>query len=172
MENIDIAKVGLAEIEALEEVSKRTFIETYGEKNTADNMEKYLLENFSTAKLIEQVNNPDSEFYLAVLNTGVIGYIKINIGNAQTETGHDNAIELERIYVVKEKQGKKIGQLLCNKAFQLGQKYKADYLWLGVWEENLKAIRFYKKYGFVEFGKHIFKLGEDDQKDIMMKLKL
>jgi ribosomal protein S18 acetylase RimI-like enzyme len=44
------------------------------------------------------------------------------------------------------------------------------FIWLGVWEENQKAIRFYKKNGFVEFGKHIFRLGDDDQTDIMMKL--
>jgi ribosomal protein S18 acetylase RimI-like enzyme len=45
-----------------------------------------------------------------------------------------------------------------------------DYVWLGVWEKNLRAIQFYKKNGFVEFDQHLFILGDDPQTDIMMKL--
>ena len=70
---------------------------------------------------------------------------------------------------MKEYQGKHIGQLLYNKALYVANEKMVDYLWLGVWEENLKAINFYKKNGFVEFDKHIFKLGEDEQTDLMMK---
>jgi ribosomal protein S18 acetylase RimI-like enzyme len=55
---------------------------------------------------------------------------------------------------------------------QVAKDINATHVWLGVWEKNPKAIRFYKKNGFVEFDKHIFKLGTDEQTDIMMKLQM
>lgn len=76
------------------------------------------------------------------------------------------------IFKIKEFHGKKVGQALYEKAIEIGKKKNVDYVWLGVWEENPRAISFYKKNGFVEFDKHIFKLGDDEQVDIMMKLKL
>lgn len=79
------------------------------------------------------------------------------------------AVEIERIYVLQAHQGKKMGQLLYEKAMQVAESAKADYVWLGVWEENARAIGFYKKNGFVAFDKHVFTLGTDEQTDIMMK---
>jgi ribosomal protein S18 acetylase RimI-like enzyme len=74
--------------------------------------------------------------------------------------------------LTKEYHGKSVGQLLYDQAIKIARQKNADYVWLGVWEENPRAINFYKKNGFVEFDKHIFKLGNDEQTDIMMKLKL
>jgi diamine N-acetyltransferase len=86
--------------------------------------------------------------------------------------GNNNSLEIERIYVLQEFQGKKVGQMLFGKAVEIAKQKNADYIWLGVWEKNIKAIRFYEKNGFVPFGKHLFKLGDDEQTDIMMKLVL
>jgi ribosomal protein S18 acetylase RimI-like enzyme len=102
----------------------------------------------------------------------VVGYLKLNFGQSQTELKDSKALEIERIYVLKEFQGKNIGQLLYEKAIQIANQNNAEYVWLGVWEENEKAIKFYTKNGFVAFDKHIFKLGDDEQTDIMMKLTL
>ena len=102
----------------------------------------------------------------------VIGYLKLNFGQSQTELKDDKALEIERIYVLQEYHGKKAGQLLYDKAIEVARNKNMDYVWLGVWEENHRAISFYKKNGFTEFDKHIFKLGDDEQTDIMMKLQL
>ena len=135
-------------------------------------MQKYLEEGFSIDKLTAELTNPHSEFHFAKHDNKVIGYLKINFGQAQTEFNDNKALEIERIYVLKEFYGKKVGQVLYDKAFDIAKQAGADYLWLGVWEENQRAINFYKKNGFVEFDKHIFKLGDDEQTDIIMKLKL
>ena len=135
-------------------------------------MQKYLEEGFTVDKLTSELTNPNSEFYFALFDNKVIGYLKINFGQAQTELKDQNALEIERIYVLKEFHGKKVGQILYDKAFDIAKQTSANYLWLGVWEENPRAINFYKKNGFVEFDKHIFKLGTDEQTDIMMKLQL
>ena len=172
METIDIKRVTLFDIDQLQKIGRQTFFETFSEGNTEENMSKYLEKNFSLKKITAELNNKISEFYFAVLDNNIIGYLKLNFGQSQTELKDDKAIEIERIYVLKEFHGKNVGQLLYEKAMQIARQINADYVWLGVWEKNPRAINFYKKNGFVEFDKHVFKLGNDEQTDIMMKLQL
>ena len=169
---MDIQKVSLEEIVQLEKISLQTFCETFSSGNTEENMNKYLDEVFSSANLSIELNDKKAEFYFAKLDDKVIGYLKLNFGESQTEIRDDNGLEIERIYVLKEFHGKNVGQLLYNKAIQIAREKNKDYVWLGVWEENPRAINFYKKNGFVAFDKHLFQLGNDLQTDIMMKLKL
>jgi len=172
MDNVKITKTHLTEIEQLQAIGRQTFLETFADGNTQENMQQYLEEGFAIDKLTVELTNPYSEFFFAKIDDQVVGYLKINFGQAQTELNDNNALEIERIYVLKEFHGKKVGQILYDYAFDLAKNANADYLWLGVWEENPRAINFYKKNGFVEFDKHIFRLGDDEQTDIMMKLKI
>ncbi len=172
MNGIDIQKVTLNDIAQLQKIGRQTFSETFSEANSEENMKNYLEEGFSIEKLTNEINNKNSEFYFATFNNEIIGYLKLNFGDSQTELKDHKALEIERIYVSKEFHGKKVGQFLYDKAIQIAKQKNAEYVWLGVWEENLRAISFYKKNGFVEFDQHIFKLGNDEQTDIMMKLKL
>lgn len=172
MQDITIYKVSLQDVEALQAIGRVTFSQTFSEHNNAEDMEAYLKTSYAIEKLTAEINNPESEFYFAKENENIIGYLKINTGKAQTEIKNLDAFEIERIYVDQAYLGKKIGQILFQKALQLARQKKAAYVWLGVWEENHRAIAFYKKNGFVPFDKHIFKLGNDEQTDIMMKLDL
>lgn len=135
-------------------------------------MQKYIDNNLSVDKLSSELADPNSEFYFALADTEIIGYLKINQGQAQTELKDKSAIEIERIYVLKAHHGQKVGQILYDKALSIARQTKSEYVWLGVWEKNQRAINFYKKNGFIEFDKHVFKLGNDEQIDIMMRLKL
>jgi ribosomal protein S18 acetylase RimI-like enzyme len=172
VEQIQIIKVSINDIEQLQIISRTTFSQTFTEHNNPEDMEAYLNKSFATEKLLGELNNPNSEFYFAQEGERVIGYLKVNTGDAQTEQKEANAFELERIYVDAAFLGKKVGQLLFNKAIEISKAKKASYVWLGVWEENHRALAFYTKNGFVPFDKHIFKLGNDAQTDIMMKLEL
>jgi ribosomal protein S18 acetylase RimI-like enzyme len=170
--NIILNRATIIDINQLQQVSRQTFYETFAPVNTKENMRKYLEEELSIEKLTDELVNADSEFYFAILENKVIGYLKLNFGKSQTELQDDNALELERIYVLKEFHGKSVGQFLYNYAVQIARQRNVDYMWLGVWEKNLRARNFYKKNGLVDFDKHIFKLGNDVQTDIMMKLVL
>ncbi|MEO0075386.1 MAG: GNAT family N-acetyltransferase [candidate division WOR-3 bacterium] len=172
MSNIEIKKVTTNDLEELQKISRLTFYETFASGNTEENMNKYLDEAFSFTKLTKELSDNNSEFYFATIDNKVIGYLKLNFGQSQTELQDNKAVEIERIYVLKEYHGKGVGQLLYDQAIKIARQKNADYVWLGVWEKNPKAINFYKKNGFVEFDKHIFKLGNDKQTDKMMKLKL
>jgi ribosomal protein S18 acetylase RimI-like enzyme len=172
MKNVIVQKVTLNDIDQLQKIGILTFSETFSGDNSQEDMKKYLDENFSFEKLTAELNNKDSEFYFAVLDHKVIGYLKLNFGSSQTELKDNKAMEIERIYVPREYHGQNIGQILYEKAIETATLKDAEYVWLGVWEENFRALSFYKKNGFVEFDKHIFKLGSDEQTDLMMKLKL
>lgn len=172
MSSIQIQKVTLNDIDQLQKIGKQTFYETFSRGNSKENMTKYLDEGFFIKKLTTELNNNNSEFYFATLENHVIGYLKLNFGKAQTELQDGNALEIERIYILNNFHGKDVGQKLHDKAVQIARKKNVNYIWLGVWEENPRAINFYKKNGFVEFDKHVFKLGNDEQTDIMMKLNL
>jgi ribosomal protein S18 acetylase RimI-like enzyme len=156
----------------LRDISERTFRDTFAEGNTEANLNKYLAEKFSLEVLAAELANPDSRFYFAELDEEPIGYLKLNFGKAQTEIRDEDGVEIERIYVVKEYLGARVGQLLYEKALKVATEAHARFIWLGVWEENKRAIRFYEKNGFIEFDRHIFVLGDDHQTDIMMKLDL
>ena len=169
MEVIIIRKAGPGDLKTLKDISRKTFSEAFSANNSDENMKSYLQEAFSSEKLSSELTNKGSEFYFAVLNHEVIGYLKLNTGQSQTEIHDDKALEIERIYVLQQYHGKKVGQLLYEKAIDVARQKGVNYVWLGVWEENPRAINFYKKNGFVEFDKHIFYLGDDEQTDIMMK---
>ncbi|WP_276499353.1 GNAT family N-acetyltransferase [Pontibacter litorisediminis] len=172
MENIEIRRVTVDNIDQLQRIGRQTFSETFSSGNSEENMKKYLNEGFSTDKLEAELADKNSEFYFALFADKVIGYLKVNFGESQTEIKDENTLEIERIYVLKEFHGKKVGQILYEKAMEISKHKGVDYVWLGVWEENPRALRFYEKNGFVEFDRHIFKLGDDEQIDIMMKLQL
>lgn len=169
---IDIVRVTIKELEELQAISKTTFTETFAGVNSEENMQRYLNENLSLDKLRKELNNPASQFFFARMNDQIIGYLKINFPIAQTENSFNDSLEIERIYVLQEYQQQKIGHLLLEKAISVAKEKQYPYLWLGVWEHNLKAINFYKRHGFVKFSSHVFQLGNDKQTDVLMKLNL
>ncbi|WP_371926090.1 GNAT family N-acetyltransferase [Flavobacterium cerinum] len=167
-----ISSVSIADIEILQQIGKDTFFETFSANNSEEDMKKYLENSFSIPKLTAELNNPDSRFFIVWDDVNAVGYLKVNFGQAQTELQDDTAIEIERIYVKSEYHGQKVGQLLYEKALEIAEQEQMKYVWLAVWEENQRATRFYTKNGFVAFDKHIFRLGDEEQTDIMMKKEL
>lgn len=172
MEPITLRQATPADVSLLQYIGRQTFFETFAASNSEENMRAYLKEGFAAEKLTAELQEPHSAFYFAEQAGRVIGYLKVNTGPAQTEQHAPNALEVERIYVLQEFHGQRVGQMLYEQALRLATQARAECLWLGVWEENPRAIRFYEKNGFVAFDKHVFKLGEDEQTDIMMKLPL
>lgn len=170
--DLKIKQASITNLDDLIEIAKQTFWETFAPFNDPNEMNNYLKESFSKEKLKNEMMNENSEFYVAEVNSKIIGYLKINFNSSQTELKEDIGMEIERIYVLNEFHKKKIGYKLFEKALERAKNKSLHYIWLGVWEKNLTAIEFYKKIGFVEFSKHIFKLGNEEQTDIMMKLNL
>ncbi len=154
----------------LSKLGKTTFIETYGEANTQANIDKYLKEAFSRKSIEEQLEDP-SNFFLIVStdNERPVGYAKLRENNQPFHDKSINAVELERIYVKQEFQGNGIGTALVDKCLAFAQLREYPVMWLGVWEQNHSAMKFYQKMGFEIFGSHGFQLGDDLQNDYLLK---
>ncbi len=172
MVNLQIQKAGISQAETLLAFSKQTFYDFFAHLNEPANMEAYSATAFTLQSMQEQINNPDSEFYLAMEDATLIGYVKLNFKSAQTEFQDNNSLEVERIYVAKGHHGKHIGHQLMDLAMGIAREKNLQYVWLGVWEHNQKAIGFYEQNGFKLFGSHEFVLGDDVQTDLLMKKEL
>lgn len=160
-----------SDLEMLQSISKETFISTFEKDNNPVDFQEYVEKAFDREKLKRELENPNSRFYFLFLNDTLVGYFKLNLGAAQTEIRDGNSMELERIYILAEHQGKKLGRLILDTAISFSRNEPGvNYLWLGVWENNQRAIGFYQKNGFRKFGKHFFYIGKDRQTDYLMRL--
>lgn len=172
MEDVFIRLATEADLLELQKIGKKTFYETYISDDSASDIEQYLSEKFSTEQLANELKNSATMFFFAEIEDEIIGYLKINIGKVQIKNNLNKAVEIERIYVNSNSQRKNAGKELLNKAIEIAKKHKIKNVWLSVWEENQKAIKFYEKNGFVAFDTHPFKMGQEEAINIMMNLML
>ena len=156
----------------LQAISRQTFKDTFGAQNTDANMKNYLHQAYNFKTLLQELKNPNSFFYFAKKQNQIVGYLKININQAQTENQGRQALEVERIYVKVGFKKKGIGSKLFQKALQIASLKRKNKIWLGVWEHNEPAFKFYKKLGFKQVGDHVFTLGKDRQRDLILEKNL
>lgn len=167
---IEIRQASEADLEILCEIGRQTFRETFAESNTEEDMAKSLAEQFSREQILQELLREGSRFFLAEDEQGVCqGYMKLNTGKAQTEPEDPRALEIQRIYLLRQTQGTGLGQALFDEALRQAEQGGHTYLWLGVWEHNLRARRFYERNGLEVFGQHTFVVGDDPQVDLLMK---
>lgn len=172
MEKIDIRKSDLQDAELITELSRSTFYETFASQNTEENMSKFLEEKFSREKIAEELQDPSSNYFIAYCGDEAAGYLKLGTSGLPAEFEGGTSIEIERIYVKQQFQGKKMGLALLEFAISFATENNYEEILLGVWEKNQKAISFYEKAGFVNYGSHIFMVGDDPQNDILMRKKI
>jgi diamine N-acetyltransferase len=162
-------KCTIDDLHLLRELSYKTFNETFRDMNKPSNMKAYLEQAFDIVKMRDELSNSNSLFYFLYADKELSGYLKLNKYEAQTDINDPQSIEIERIYVAKEFQGKGLGKILMNKAINIANNQGKSYLWLGVWEKNERGIQFYKKNGFYVVGKHSFFMGEEEQTDFILR---
>lgn len=162
----------LDDLGELATITTETFITAFEDQNNPDEFEIYINKAFNHKQLTKELNNPDTAFYFVHDNSKIVGYMKLNIGAAQTDIKSEEALEIERIYVVSEYQGRKVGGWMIEEIIKIAVAKGKTHLWLGVWEHNVSAIRFYDRHHFTKFGEHPYYVGEDRQMDWLMRLDL
>jgi ribosomal protein S18 acetylase RimI-like enzyme len=167
-----IYKIDEQHLERLQNIAIRTFGETFAETNSEENMNDYYARCFNDKTLRQELRDPEAQWYFLEYRGELAGYLKINTGAAQTEMREADGFEVERIYVLKAFHGTGVGAALMKHAIRLGKEMGKRYLWLGVHEENFRALRFYEKFGLKEFDDHIFMMGKQPQRDVLMKVEL
>ncbi|MBX2828540.1 MAG: GNAT family N-acetyltransferase [Flavobacteriaceae bacterium] len=167
-----IVPVDSSEIGTLQQLAEETFRHTYAAHNTPENMDSYVAQHFNPAHLFEELGNPEIHYYFILKDHEPAGYIKLNQGKSQTESRFPNSLEIERIYVAAPFHGKGLGHALLLKSIEVAKEKKIPYIWLGVWDRNTQAIAFYERNGFYKDGIHPFMLGDEPQRDYVMKLEV
>ncbi len=165
-------KCKIDDLEELVKISRSTFIAAFKEDNDPQDFSDYIEFAFNTTKLKEELQNKSSSFLFVYLNNELSCYLKLNEFAAQTDIKADDSIEIERIYVHPDYQGKKVGQEMLKEIRRLAIQKGKRFIWLGVWEKNIRAIQFYEREGFIKFGTHPYYIGTDKQTDWLMRLAL
>lgn len=167
--SIQIRYATTADADLLAELGAKTFRETFEADNTPENLAAYLQSAFNQDALIAELTDPASCFLIAYYGDTAVGYTKLRTGTAPDEIGDPAAIELQRIYVLKDWLGNKVGAALMRACLNEAEVRGHHTIWLGVWERNPHAIAFYQKWGFEQVGTHIFQVGDDPQTDWVMR---
>lgn len=132
-------------------------------------MDAYLKEAYDRDKLIGELCDECTQFFFLYDDRELVGYLKLNETPSQTDLNDRQSLEIERIYVIAEFQGRGLGRYLMEQAVDIAMACGKQYVWLGVWEKNDKALRFYRNSGFYAVGTHSFVMGDDKQTDYIMR---
>lgn len=169
---IQITAARLEDVPYMREVGIATYRATFDAHNTPGNMKAYLEEAYNLETLRQEWSEPRSKIFLAWENSNQVGFARVRENNEVESYLGKNALELQRLYVLKEMQGKQVGKLLMDAALDYAASEHYEWIWLGVWERNYKAQRFYDNLGFQKFSEHTFQMGDDPQIDWLLKRRI
>jgi GNAT superfamily N-acetyltransferase len=171
MPQIDIRRATSDDAKSLTDLSYTTFWDAFAHhpKNAPDDLAHYMRQAFSVEQIADELNDPRAVFLVAEIEGELAGYAKLVCDHIEPGISAEKPIELNRLYSQQKFLGQGVGQTLMDACFDLARENGFDTIWLGVWEYNPRAQRFYEKNGFKEVGSHTFVLGSDPQTDLLMQ---
>ena len=160
----------LADAEPLAALAERTFRDTFADDNSTDDMEAYVRDSFSLDRVRAELADDVNAFLLAFVDDAArpAGYAKLRKGTTAPSVTGPDPVELQRLYVDRSAMGLGVGAALMRASLDAARAAGRRTLWLGVWERNARAISFYERWQFATVGEHVFRLGSDDQRDLIM----
>lgn len=167
-----IRVASLADAKELAELAEQTFRDAFAEQNSVEDMNLHCQSNFSEGIQAKEIANTKYITLVAEDENKLVAYALLCIGKHATCVSAKSPGEIKRLYVEKAWHGKGLAQKLMSACLERMDSMKLDVAWLGVWEKNPRAISFYKKFDFHEVGEHVFSLGKDPQRDIVMACQL
>ena len=153
----------------LSELGAHTFTETFAADNSPEDLAAYLATSFNIAQQTDELEDPGSTFLIAEVDGRAAGYAMLREGEPEKGVEGANPIELVRLYVSRDWLGRGIGEQLMRACIDEARQAGHETIWLGVWERNARAQAFYRKWNFRPVGEHMFPLGSDLQRDILME---
>jgi GNAT superfamily N-acetyltransferase len=171
-DKIYVARADASQSGLISELARKTFIETYADLSNPDNLQLYVESHFTEELINEEFTNPAFRFYIAWINNTAVGFTKIRKDRQPKGITGKRCLEIERIYVLQEFQGFSIGKELMKLAKQIAKDEGDQVIWLQVWQQNEKAIQFYRKSGFVVYETHTFDFGKEIHQDFLLRFDL
>ena len=172
--NIIIRQAVTGDAAELARVGWCAFDEAFGEhpKNHPDDMKSYRAEYFTPERIEADLREADTVYLIAELENEIAGYAKIRFDSRENCVAAGKTLELCRLYALDKFIGTGVGRALMLEYLDAARRNACEICWLGVWEFNFRAQRFYEKFGFEKCGEHVFQLGSDPQIDWVMQRKL
>lgn len=169
-----IRRGNIADAETLAPFAVGVFQDTFAGNplNAPEDMSIYIAESMSVAAFRKELTDADATFFIAENGGAILGYAKLQEYSTEDCVTDENPIELQRLYLAKEFHGTGIAEKLMRQCFDFARQKNYQTMWLGVWEHNFRAQRFYEKLDFRQVGTHVFQLGADAQTDWVMERKL
>lgn len=172
MEGIAFQACTINDCNVLTQIGIRTFREAYEPVEDPVQFQIYIDEAYDEDKISLELQNPESGHFFLKKENEIAGYLKVNIGESQTEEMGEEYLEVQRIYLLKKFYRQGLGTVLIQKAIELAKQKGKTKIWLGVWEENHRALSFYRNMGFVKTGSHAFFVGNMEEIDFIMELEV
>ena len=171
MTQITVRQADLGDAKPLTKLAYVTFWDAFHDhpKNAPHDLADYMGRAFSEEQVVNELSDPNSIFLIAEIEGEMAGYAKLVFESTEPEIIGEWPVELNRLYSHQKFLGKGVGQALMDACFAKARETGRDVIWLGVWEYNPRAQRFYEKNGFRIVGKHTFLLGSDPQTDLLMQ---
>lgn len=168
MPEITIRPAVPEDLTLLTQLARETFYEKWMPHNTPEDMATYLAEAFSKERMRAELEDPAYRFWIAWVDGEPAGYAKTCSAHEEPQLQGRHGIEIERVYLYRRFQRMGLGDRLMQLCLDYAEAEGYEVAWLGVWEQNLPAMAFYKRWGFEVFGAHIFKLGEAEDEDLLL----
>ena len=162
---VTICRGEVADAADLAEFAARTFLETYSDGNSPDDMRAHVDANFGLSQQAAELSSPSVKTVLARANGLLVGYAQVRHSTAPSCVTHAAPVELHRLYVDRKAHGSGLAVQLINAVHEAARELGGRHIWLSVWEQNARAISFYKKVNFVDVGSAAFTVGTDVQVD-------
>ena len=163
-----IRRARLDDAAPLAQLAERTFREAFAVLNTPEDMALHCERSYGESIQAAEIADPDKVTLVCEHEGRLLGYAQLRWGPAASGVVAARPGEIQRLYVARECHGKGVAADLMNASIDEMRRRRVDVIWLGVWERNPRAIAFYRKFGFVPVGEHVFQLGSDPQRDIVM----
>jgi ribosomal protein S18 acetylase RimI-like enzyme len=154
---------------ALSVLAERTFRDAFAESNTAANMRLHCAAKYGEALQLAEIRDPSCETWVAEAEGRLIAYLQLRHDAASPMISGERPTEIQRFYVDASGHGTGLAHELMAHVLARAEAAGSAVLWLGVWERNPRALAFYAKWGFKLVGDHIYKVGEDPQRDLVMR---
>ena len=171
MDELSIRQATADDAKLLTDLAYTTFWDAFAHhpKNAPDDLNHYMRQAFNVEQITAELADKKSIFLIAEMNGEAAGYAKIILDNTEDGITAERPIELNRLYSHQKFLGQGVGQSLMDACFARAKDENRDVMWLGVWEYNPRAQRFYERNGFIAVGSHTFVLGSDPQTDLLMQ---
>lgn len=157
-----------ADARSLAALAEATFRATFEDANTPENLALHCRSSYSEDIQLAEILNPDMHTFVAESDGCLVAYAQVRRSHSPPCVVGRAPIEIQRLYVTESWHGRGLAQSLMDECLVHAHSLQSDVVWLGVWEHNPRAIAFYQKFGFVEVGEHVFQLGDDPQRDVIM----